>query len=233
MILALLCFFPILASGLTVALFGFGANRNRHESYQTGRGNEATSGQTYQTGGESGSSNRFENISESELSSLRSFFTNWSNNQTATSTSSQGGSESQGASQSQGGFNNEGASQSQGGFNNQGASRNQGGFVNQGQNIIGGSQAGYQSGPWGEALPYVRQQLADSGGMEGSPEFKELLERMVGGRSSEFLKGVIDPTVNRANQEAAMAGRYGSGGPRGKHHGRLGPDPSSGVYPQG
>ena len=296
--------------GFMIGLF-FGGKRGRNDFYQTGRGNEASSGQTYQTGGEKGSRNRFESINEEELSSLRSFFTNWQNSQTATSTTSQGGSESQGAtqsqggsesqgasqsqggfgtqgasqsqggfgtqgasqsqggfgtqgasqsqggfgtqgasqsqggfgtqgasqsqggfgtqgasqsqggfgtqgaSQSQGGFGTQGASQSQGGFGTQGASQSQGGSETQGQSVIGGSRAGFQAGPWGEVLPFVRQRLADSGELAGSREYNDLLDRMVGGRSSEFLKGVIDPIVNRVNQEAAMAGRYNSGAHQG------------------
>ena len=121
-----------------------------------------------------------------------------------------------------------------GSTNQQGTNRGTGSTTQQGQNLIGGST---QQG-WAPAMKYIQDLLPyamdwksepvyapNDKYASGSPELHTLLQGIMGDKATmnPFMKGVVDPTVDRSNLEASLRGRSGSGAHAGWIAKNIGP----------
>ena len=115
-----------------------------------------------------------------------------------------------------------------------GTNRSTGSTTQQGQNLIGGST---QQG-WAPAMKYIQDLLPYAMNWKsepvyaendkyasGSPELHKLLQGIMGDKATmnPFMKGVVDPTVDRSNLEASLRGRSGSGAHAGWIAKNIGP----------
>ena len=133
---------------------------------------------------------------------------------------------------------NRGATTQQGtiqqGTNQAGTNRGTGSTTQQAQNLIGGST---QQG-WAPAMKYIQDLLPYAMNWKsepvyapndkyasGSPELHQLLQGIMGDKATmnPFMKGVVDPTVDRSNLEASLRGRSGSGAHAGWIAKNIGP----------
>ena len=118
--------------------------------------------------------------------------------------------------------------------NQAGTNRSTGSTTQQGQNLIGGST---QQG-WAPAMKYIQDLLPyamdwksepvyapNDKYASGSPELHTLLQGIMGDKATmnPFMKGVVDPTVDRSNLEASLRGRSGSGAHAGWIAKNIGP----------
>ena len=121
-----------------------------------------------------------------------------------------------------------------GATNQAGTNRGTGSTTQQAQNLIGGST---QQG-WAPAMKYIQDLLPYAMNWKsepvyapndkyasGSPELHQLLQGIMGDKATmnPFMKGVVDPTVDRSNLEASLRGRSGSGAHAGWIAKNIGP----------